>query len=250
MVDRRRDAAAGNYAVLDEWKPVRHSHYTGNLHIHAPGYRCNRICRSYFHNSGRHGSWVVHTNVWTASSRHCGYTLQLCFPSSQRQRERRLVPLGRQPAAWSHLLARRRFGRYAQPSWRFQFHPTGHRRLRRYRHPVLPTAYCWTRNASHYHPSTCRHGKPRRSARGEPRPERPVSAPDYSDCTLQLTPNPGSTTDLLFSNGQRTIQFVIPANATKATLPFQPERSREQFRSRSRCKRLASTSRQIPRLRS
>jgi len=39
--------------------------------------------------------------------------------------------------------------------------------------------------------------------------------------TLSLTPNPGNSTDLMFSNGTRTTQLTIPANTTEVTLAFQ-----------------------------
>ena len=39
--------------------------------------------------------------------------------------------------------------------------------------------------------------------------------------TLSITSNPSGATDLMFSNGSRTIQFTIPANTTQATLAFQ-----------------------------
>jgi hypothetical protein len=39
--------------------------------------------------------------------------------------------------------------------------------------------------------------------------------------TLSITPNPGNSTDLMFSNGSRTMQITIPANATESTLAFQ-----------------------------
>ena len=49
----------------------------------------------------------------------------------------------------------------------------------------------------------------------------PYPLPIVVTATLSLTPNPGDSSDLLFSNGSRTIQFTIPANTTQATLPFQ-----------------------------
>ena len=49
----------------------------------------------------------------------------------------------------------------------------------------------------------------------------PYPLPILVTATLQLTPNPGNDTDLLFANGSRTIQFTIPANTTQTTLPFQ-----------------------------
>jgi hypothetical protein len=39
--------------------------------------------------------------------------------------------------------------------------------------------------------------------------------------TLSITPNPGNSTDLMFSNGLRTTQITIPANTTQVTLGFQ-----------------------------
>ena len=49
----------------------------------------------------------------------------------------------------------------------------------------------------------------------------PYPLPIQVTATLQLTPNPGNDTDLLFANGSRTTQFTIPANVTQVTLPFQ-----------------------------
>ena len=49
----------------------------------------------------------------------------------------------------------------------------------------------------------------------------PYSLPILVTATLSITPNPGNATDLMFSNGSRSIQFTIPANTTQATLPFQ-----------------------------
>jgi hypothetical protein len=49
----------------------------------------------------------------------------------------------------------------------------------------------------------------------------PYSLPIVVTATLSLTPSPGNSTDLMFANGLRTTQLIIPANATTATLPFQ-----------------------------
>jgi large repetitive protein len=49
----------------------------------------------------------------------------------------------------------------------------------------------------------------------------PYSLPILVTATLQLAPNPGGPTDLLFSNGSPTIQFTIPANSTNVSIPFQ-----------------------------
>jgi hypothetical protein len=49
----------------------------------------------------------------------------------------------------------------------------------------------------------------------------PYPLPILVTATLSITPNPGSATDLMFSNGSRTIQFTIPANTTQTTLAFQ-----------------------------
>ncbi len=49
----------------------------------------------------------------------------------------------------------------------------------------------------------------------------PYQLPITVTATLQISPSYGSVTDLLFANGSRTTQIVIPANTTQAQLPFQ-----------------------------
>ncbi len=49
----------------------------------------------------------------------------------------------------------------------------------------------------------------------------PYPLPIVATAVLSLAPSPSSTTDLLFPNGTRTIQFNIPAYTTQASLPFQ-----------------------------
>ena len=49
----------------------------------------------------------------------------------------------------------------------------------------------------------------------------PYPLPITVAAALSISPNSGNSTDLMFSNGSRTTQITIPANATTATLQFQ-----------------------------